>query len=146
MQSLLQMSLVIERCEMVGLGMTFSIAVCLNLNTDNSGKQSELKVLKDHPNEKNHFSYQSLKVLGIEFVSMTLLLPLTTSDQIWRVGINFKWWCSRHSSVIKCEGWILISNGKAYILGAHIFQFVSITYLNLSPKNVKNKYCFFIFL
>ena len=76
-----------------------------------------LKVVKYCPNEKNHFSYQILKVLGIEFISMMLLPPLTTSDQIWRVGINFKWWCSRHSPVIKCEGLILISNGE-FILGA----------------------------
>jgi len=77
------MFLVTEYCEMVGLSMTnISIAVCLTLNTDTSGKQSELKVVKDRPNEKNHFSYQSLKVLGIEFISMALLPPLTTSYQI----------------------------------------------------------------
>ena len=113
------MSLGTERCEMVGLSMmSVSIVVCLTLNTDTSGKQSELKEVKDHPNKQNHFSYQILKVLGIEFISMTLLPPrttsdqiwrvtllppLTTSDQIWRVGINFKWLCSG----------VLISNGGA---------------------------------
>ena len=50
------MFLVTEYCEMVGLSMmNISIAVCLTLNTDTSGKQSELEVVKDHPNEKNHF-------------------------------------------------------------------------------------------
>ena len=68
---------------MVGLSMTnVSIAVCLTLKIDTNGKQLELKVVKYHPNEKNHFSKQSLKVLGIDFISMTSLLPLTTSDQI----------------------------------------------------------------
>ena len=77
------MSLVTECYEMVGLIMTnVSIAVCLTLNTDTSGKQSKLKVVKDHLNEQNHFSYQILKVLGIEFISMMLLPPHTTSDQI----------------------------------------------------------------
>ena len=77
------MSLGIERCEMVGLSMkNISIALYLTLNTDTSGKKSELKGVKDHPNKQNHFSYQSLKVLGIEFISMTLLPPRTTSDQI----------------------------------------------------------------
>ena len=54
------MSLVTECCETVGLSvMNVSIAVCLTLNTDTSGKQSELEVVKDRPNEKNHIHFLS---------------------------------------------------------------------------------------
>ena len=76
------MSLVTECCETVGLSvMNVSIAVCLTLNTDTSGKQSELEVVKDRPNEKNH----------IHFLSKS-----------WRyLDLNSLPWCCSHHSPLE---------------------------------------------